>query len=358
MNLGGYGCIILPNFLAFSRDSGMDASILLVGSDAFRLALLRLLSELNAFAIEVAPTLQEAIPLIQAQQPDLLVIQGDQPGSLSLCEQVKSQSRLAWIYCFVLRDAAPSSEEGSQLETLTASQSHGTGETMVQRARKQAEALAAGADAYLELPLTPEAAHQAGWRSLISAQIQAGLRQVRNYRELIRANDVLSAIALLDPLTELNNRRAFEWELPRQIQNARERGGLISLIMLDVDHFKSINDTYGHLIGDRALKVLAARLRHNLRFYDTPFRYGGEEFVIILNETGAQEAAMIANRLCQIINAQSFAIDETLNLTITVSIGAATLQSEDDPKGISLLQRADDRLLRAKSLGRNRVVSS
>lgn len=350
MNLGGYGCIILPNFLAFSRDSGMDASILLIGSDAFRLALLRLLSELNAFAIEVAPNPQEALPLIQAQQPDLLVIQAGQPGSLSLCEQLKSQSRLAWIYCFVLED---SSDAVSQMTIDSAG-----GEAAVHYAKKQAEALVAGADAYLNIPLNRETSQQAGWRSLITAQIQVGLRQVRNYRELIRANDVLSAIALLDPLTELNNRRAFEWELPRQIQNARERRGLISLIMLDVDFFKAINDTYGHLIGDRALKVLAARLRHNLRFYDTPFRYGGEEFVIILSETGAQEADMIANRICQIINAQPFAIDDTLDLTITVSIGAATLDSEDDPKGISLLQRADDRLLRAKSLGRNRVVSS
>ncbi|WP_088894092.1 GGDEF domain-containing protein [Leptolyngbya ohadii] len=330
----------------------MDASILLVGSDVFRLALLRLLSELNPFSIEVAPNLQEALPLIQAQQPDLLLIQASQQGSLSLCEQIKSQNRLAWIYCFVLEDTAnPAFQPRIDCSELVSENA------IVPSVRQRhAAALAAGADAFLEVPLL-ETDPQGEWRALIRAQIQAGLRQVRTYRELIRTNDLLSAIALLDPLTELNNRRAFEWELPRQIQNARQREGLISLMMLDVDHFKFINDTYGHLVGDRALKVLAARLRHNLRFYDTPFRYGGEEFVLILNETGEQEVGMIANRLCQIISAQPFTIDETLNLKITVSIGAATLQPEDDPKGISLLQRADDRLLKAKSQGRNQVVS-
>ncbi|HEY9648705.1 MAG TPA: GGDEF domain-containing protein, partial [Chroococcidiopsis sp.] len=170
-------------------------------------------------------------------------------------------------------------------------------------------------------------------------------------------NDLLSAIALSDPLTSLNNRRAFEWELPRQIQNARSRNMPISLIMLDVDHFKSINDTYGHMVGDRALQLLGARLRHNLRFYDTPFRYGGEEFVIILSDTGGQEAVAIAHRICRLISEQAFVVNETLDLTITVSAGASSLRPEDDAKGMSLLHRADQYLLSAKSSGRNRVVS-
>jgi two-component system cell cycle response regulator len=173
----------------------------------------------------------------------------------------------------------------------------------------------------------------------------------------MRTNDLLSAIALSDPLTELNNRRAFEWELPRQIQNARNRNMPISLIMLDVDYFKTINDTYGHLVGDRALQLFSARLRHNLRFYDTPFRYGGEEFVLILSDTGSQEATLIAHRICQLISQQAFAINETLDLNLTVSAGAASLRANDDTRGMSLLHRADQNLLKAKSQGRNRVVS-
>jgi two-component system cell cycle response regulator len=320
----------------------MDASILLVGGDKFQFSLLDLIRDLATFTVEIAANSLEAMPLIQAQQPDLLLIQASQAESLNLCRQVKAQSRLAWIYCIFLDDRPAHCQDGATA------------------AEVEAEALEAGADAYLRfIPEGIAALHQAAilQHRLLQAQIRVGLRQVQNHRELMRTNDVLSAIALLDPLTELNNRRAFEWELPRQIQNARSRTIPISLMMMDVDYFKTINDTYGHLVGDRALKLLAARLRHNLRFYDTPFRYGGEEFVVILNETDCHEASRIANRLCQLICDQSFVINDVLDLRITISAGSATLQPEDDPKGLSLLQRADQCLLQAKSEGRNRVIS-
>ncbi|MBF2072804.1 MAG: diguanylate cyclase [Synechococcales cyanobacterium C42_A2020_086] len=322
----------------------MDASILLVGGETFRFPLLKLIRDIATFTVEVAADPLEAMPLILAQQPDLLLIEANQKDSLELCRQIKSQSRLAWIYCIVIEDC-------SQQQTRQNQEAPPPWE-------QEAEALEAGADAYLNLPL--QSLIQIGSQSLqnrrLQAQLRTGLRQVQNHRELMRTNDVLSAIALSDPLTELNNRRAFEWELPRQIQNARNRSIPISLIMLDVDFFKVINDTHGHLIGDRVLKFLAARLRHNLRLYDTPFRYGGEEFVIILSNTDRQEALLIANRLCQLIGEQPFAVDDALDLTVTISVGAATLRPEDDAKGNSLLQRADQRLLQAKAAGRNRVV--
>ena len=128
--------------------------------------------------------------------------------------------------------------------------------------------------------------------------------------------------------------------------------------MMDVDFFKRINDTYGHLIGDRALKLISARLRHNLRFYDTPFRYGGEEFVIILNNTGQKEAKLIGQRLCNLIAEQPFAVGDELDLSITISAGTASLRIDDDEKGINLLRRADQYLLKAKSQGRNKVLSA
>jgi two-component system cell cycle response regulator len=316
----------------------MDASILLVGSDNFCSFSLDLIRDLATFTVEVAANPLEATPLIQAQQPDLLLIQASQIDALTLCHQVKAQSRLAWIYCILLEDQPQ--EFSNQLSI-------------------EAKALETGADAYVWFPIVEEvvpAAAKTLHRRLLQVQVQAGLRRVQNHRELVRANDVLSAIALSDPLTELNNRRAFEWELPRQIQNARTRTVPISLIMLDVDFFKSINDTHGHLVGDMALKLLAARLRHNLRFYDTPFRYGGEEFVIILSDTNCREAYGIADRLGQLIGEQPFAINDALDLNITISAGVATLGAEDDLRGMSLLQRADQRLLEAKARGRNRVV--
>jgi len=316
----------------------MDASILLVGSDNFRSFALDLIRDLATFTVEVAANPSEATPLIQAQQPDLLLIQASQPDALNLCRQIKSQNRLAWIYCILLEDQSQDFLNQLSVET---------------------KALETGADAYVWFPAVEaveSVAEKILHRRLLQVQVQAGLRRVQNHRELMRANDVLSAIALSDPLTELNNRRAFEWELPRQIQNARSRTVPISLIMMDVDFFKAINDTHGHLVGDSVLKLLAARLRHNLRFYDTPFRYGGEEFVIILSDTNCREAYQIANRLGQLIGEQAFAINEVLDLTITVSAGVATLGAEDDIRGTSLLQRADQRLLEAKAQGRNRVV--
>ena len=192
---------------------------------------------------------------------------------------------------------------------------------------------------------------------LLQAQIQTGIKRAELYRHLMETNDVLSAIALADPLTELSNRRALDWELPRQIENARSLALPLSLLMLDVDRFKSINDTYGHLVGDRVLQLLSARLRHNLRLQDTPFRYGGEEFAILLINTNVKEAQVVALRLNQLIGNQHFTIDNKLALHITASIGIASLQSEDDPNGISLLDRADRNLLQAKSNGRNQVIS-
>jgi two-component system, cell cycle response regulator len=301
----------------------MGASIVLIGEEGFQSTLQNLIRDRAMFTVEVAANPFEAMLLVQAQQPDLLLIQAEQPGGLDLCHQIKSQSRLAWIYCILLG----SSDADLHIQSLEG-----------------------GADAYLGLAKFPQPAR------LLQAQIQAGLRQVETNRTLVRDNDVLSTIALVDPLTELNNRRALEWEVPRQIGNARTRSQPISLIMLDVDFFKSINDTHGHLVGDRALEILSTRLRHNLRLYDTPFRYGGEEFVIILSDTDSLEAEAIANRICQLIREQPFVVDERLALKVTISAGTATLQPTDDAKGISLLERADRRLLGAKAAGRDRVI--
>jgi two-component system, cell cycle response regulator len=321
----------------------MDASILLVGEPNFQASVLDLVHNLATFTVEVVNDPFEAMPIIQAQQPDLLMIQASQIDSLELCQQIKKQSRLAWIYCILIEGRLANGKLDREQEV-----------------KSRVEALEQGADAYLWLPLEEVEQHLAANFGIqnrwLRAQVQAGLRQVQNHRELMRTNDVLSAIALSDPLTELNNRRAFEWELPRQIQNARTCNSPLSVIMLDVDYFKNINDTYGHLVGDRTLQLFSARLRHNLRFYDTPFRYGGEEFVVILSDTGGQETIAIANRICQLIGEQPFAINDEMDITITVSAGTATLQPTDDAKGINLLKRADDRLLKAKAQGRNRVV--
>jgi two-component system cell cycle response regulator len=299
-------------------------------------------------AVEVASDPGEAVPLIQAQQPDLIILEENQPGSLELCSEIKDQAKLAWIYCILIETPSQVLEEPWLDYTW--------------ELEARSMALEGGADAYLRLPrgrtdgkaLDPELL--AGQDRLLRSQILVGLRSVKTHRELMRTNDILSAIALSDPLTELNNRRALDWELPRQIHNARSRSESLSLVMLDVDYFKRINDLYGHPVGDRALQLVSSRLRHNLRFRDTLFRYGGEEFVIILSNTDQNEALLVARRLCRLICEQPFNIDDGLELNITISAGTATLDTRDDLRGHSLLKRADKNLLRAKSSGRNRVI--
>jgi len=342
----------------------MDASILLVGSHSFLELFTGFIHQLSVFTVERVSSPREAMSIVQAQQPDMLLLQADHAGCLDVCHEIKAQSHLAWIYCLAVEDSAPTVASSSPIDQM----------------QREIQALEMGADIFLALNFqhfaqaiaqTSEAADQqpapdvtlgTGEGVLTQNRLQTylgvGLRQVQNHRELMRTNDILSAIALVDPLTELNNRRAFEWELPRQIQNSQNRQTPISLVMLDVDFFKRINDTYGHRVGDRVLQLISARLRHNLRFYDTPFRYGGEEFVILLSDTGLEEATTIAMRLCELIGDQPFTINESLELTITISAGVASLSSGDDSKGMSLLERADQNLLRAKNQGRNRVVTS
>lgn len=324
----------------------MDASLLVVGDDAFLSAFNARVEKQYEWAIASVSTAEAALSLLPKQKPDLLVLQASQRGSLNLCQQLKAQKTLSWIFCLLLDNRPrPDSEPA-----------HAEGYWDIEIA---ANALEKGADAYLWMTPDQFAVAQVLRKQerLLRAQLEVGIRQVQSYRELMQSNDLLSAIALTDPLTELSNRRALEWELPRQIQSARARNAPLSLLILDIDYFKPINDTHGHLVGDRALQLLSARLRYNLRTSDAPFRYGGEEFVIILSNTSNREATQIARRLRHIISEQPFTINRNLSINITVSIGTTALTKHDDAEGISLLGRADANLLEAKSSGRNRVVS-
>lgn len=324
----------------------MNASVLVVGDEQFLTLLINRVRSLVTGTVAATSRLDEVRQLIEAQQPSILILQASQAGSLKLCQSMKQETQLSWIYC-ILVEAKP------QLGTV--------GE-LNRELMAEVEALENGADAYLQLP-TKQEVGTVGEEELtlqdrlLSAQIQAGLRQVQRYQELMQSNDLLSSIALADPLTELSNRRALEWDLPRQVQSSFARSAPLSLIMLDVDRFKSVNDTYGHLVGDRVLRMLAARLQHNLRVQDTLFRYGGEEFVIVLSNTASPEALLVANRLRRLLSDQPFNIDENLALDVTVSMGTASLKPTDDAKGLSLLNRADQNLLQAKNTGRNQVVS-
>ncbi|MDZ8189906.1 MAG: diguanylate cyclase [Nostoc sp. ChiSLP02] len=327
----------------------MNISILVFGNKNFRNTLPDQIRYAIACNVEVTDNLNQAVSYIQMTPPDILLVQASLDGSMELCNWLKDQTKLSWIYCILFED---------RLQQLIDRKKYG----WQQELEMTAVMLKQGADAYIWHPMDETTefslAELAANHSLILAQLTVGFRKAQKYRDLIRTNDLLSAIALADSLTELNNRRALEWDLPRQIQKARTQKTSLSLIILDVDYFKKVNDNYGHLAGDRLLQLLCQRLRQNLRFQDTAFRYGGEEFVIVLANTTGEEALIVARRLNRVVSEEPFTINNKLTINITISLGTACLEIDDDEKGESLIDRADRCLLQAKTTGRNRVISS
>ncbi|MGB3654246.1 MAG: diguanylate cyclase [Rivularia sp. (in: cyanobacteria)] len=334
----------------------MNISILVFGNEEFLATLPTQIRDAGTFNIEAIASLQMAISRIQLKPPDVILVQSSQSDSMQLCSWLREQTKLSWIYCILLEDSP-------QLIADRENQSWEWESEMT------STALRLGADAYIwygdiqdsdsirQRKTDSVATRLSAPHRLLLSQLTVALRKAQKYRDLMQTNDLLSTIALADSLTELNNRRALEWDLPRQIKNTRDRNSCLSLIILDVDYFKKVNDNYGHLVGDRLLKLLSNRIRHNLRLQDTAFRYGGEEFVIILSDTTAQEAEKVAHRLNSVVRDNPFAIDSTLTINVTISLGTACLLPNDDEQGLNLLHRADTFLLQAKSKGRNRVVS-
>lgn len=164
----------------------------------------------------------------------------------------------------------------------------------------------------------------------------------------------LRQLATTDPLTGLANRRQFQEALTVEWQRVRRYHGSATVLMLDIDHFKCINDTYGHAAGDQALRSLAAELRTVLRSNDLPGRMGGEEFAVLLPETHLEAAFDLAERLREFIGRISV-VFATAAFGFTVSIGVALVSGTDDTAEAALV-RADEALYRAKQTGRNRVV--
>jgi two-component system, cell cycle response regulator len=164
-------------------------------------------------------------------------------------------------------------------------------------------------------------------------------------------------LAVTDALTGLYNRRHMDTQVAALVDSAANRGTPLSVLAVDVDHFKSVNDSHGHDAGDRVLQELAARIRKNTRSLDLAFRTGGEEFVIVLPSTDRAVALKVAERLRRSVSAKPFnAGARAAPLPVTISVGIASLESPNDTLE-ELLKRADLALYRAKREGRNRVIA-
>ncbi len=188
------------------------------------------------------------------------------------------------------------------------------------------------------------------------ARVRSQVRK-RRYTERLRDNVQISIeLATTDALTGLFNRRYMENHLATLIEQANARGKPLSVLELDIDYFKSINDSYGHDAGDDVLRDFALRIKRSIRGIDLACRCGGEEFVIVMPETDIAVAAMVAERLRRRIAAEPFVISQgQRSIPVTLSIGIAALRGRGE-SAASLIKRADQALYRAKRDGRNRVV--
>jgi two-component system, cell cycle response regulator len=209
--------------------------------------------------------------------------------------------------------------------------------------------LQAGADDYLTKPvIEPE----------LIARLNTGKRIVTLERSLRAANEENRRISITDPLTGAYNRRYLMEQLPREIDRSARYSRELAVIMCDVDHFKRINDTHGHLVGDEVLKWFVGRLQEHVRSADWVARYGGEEFVVVLPETNVKNAAMAAENLRQRIAGSRCTIPAVADLEVTASFGVCGWQGAAKQGATldQLIARCDAGIYASKASGRNRVT--
>jgi diguanylate cyclase (GGDEF)-like protein len=189
----------------------------------------------------------------------------------------------------------------------------------------------------------------------LEARIGVGVRTAQLEKKMIDLNNRLKYLVRIDSLTGLLNHAAILKELSIELDRGRRDATSTSILMLDLDRFKMVNDTYGHQIGDKALIRFSSLLSQNCRSFDRIGRYGGEEFLIVLPRTGDEEGLAISNRI-RMLTENLQVDDEINNLRITCSIGCCT-STDSGKRSFSLIAAADSALFRAKKAGRNLVMS-
>ncbi len=270
-----------------------------------RTILSRILEKEN-YEVELAANGEEALEKIFNQIPDLVLLDVMMPkmDGLEVCRHVKGNHKYSFIYIILLTAKNTTEDEVTGLDT--------------------------GADDYISKPFN---------HKTLLARIRKGLRQVRDKQA-----------AYLDPLTRLYTRRVFELFFQQERSKCDRYCHPLSLLILDLDHFKNVNDSFGHQAGDMVLKEVADIIRANIRGADLASRWGGEEIAIILTETDIRGAEVLAEKLRSIIANHDF--PEVGH--VTASLGVSCMTKADD----DLFAAADKALYEAKQSGRNRVVAS
>ena len=265
---------------------------------------------------------QQAWQLLQSDNaPRLAVLDWMMPGldGTSVCREVRRNNVQPYIYLILL------TARGYQEDVIMG--------------------LEAGADEYLTKPFDPYE---------LRARLRAGARIVELQDSLIQARDALRELAMHDPLTQLLNRRATMDALLGELNRCGREGKPLTAMMVDLDHFKSVNDRYGHAAGDAVLCEVSRRLKISSRTYDVVGRIGGEEFLIVAPGCGAAQGVAQAERLRELVGTQPI-IFKDLSVNVTISVGVATMLHPNQEEIEILLALADQALYRAKAGGRNRV---
>lgn len=218
-------------------------------------------------------------------------------------------------------------------------------------ARQQKEdiiaGLEAGADDYVIKPFDSRE---------LRVRIRCGRRIIELQNELLATRDELAIQATHDSLTGLLNRSALFDNIDKEASRAKRNGSGFAIVMLDLDHFKKINDTYGHQAGDTVIKEACHRMLDQTRQYDTVGRYGGEEFLVLLPQCDLTGGLHEANRICQAIHSRPFDIG-THQLPVTASLGVAASEQAGELAVGEIIHQADEALYHAKQIGRDRVCS-
>ncbi|MFM8309772.1 MAG: diguanylate cyclase [Microcystis aeruginosa] len=267
-----------------------------------------------------ASSVKQAIERVKTANPDLILLDLMMPemGGIELCKRLKSDNLYAHIPIIFVTDS-------KEKEDIV-------------------NAFNSGAVDYINKPFH-------SWELLARVKIHLELKKTQE--ELKNINSQLERLVRTDSLTGVNNRREILALGEKELQRCRRYHRYFSVLVIDIDHFKHINDTFGHILGDKTLITVAGAIKNCLRQVDSFGRFGGEEFVAILPETNLEDAATTAQRICQVINELNIEIDRQ-KVRVTASIGVATFSPEDNNLE-AVIERADHAMFAAKNQGRNRV---
>ena len=299
------------------------ANILLVEDKVIDVANFREALHPDGHGIERVSTVEEGLTAATKGNHDLIVCSLNLAGGVDVLRMVSQLRAL---------------EKTRQIPILMIGES-----TQVDRLAK---ALDLGVNDYVIKPFD---------RNELIARVRTQIRRLRFQGLLRQSYEASLSLALIDSLTGLYNRRYLLTYLQGLMDGAENRAKPLSVLLIDVDHFKQVNDTHGHGVGDKVLRSLAEKMTGNLRNVDMVARIGGEEFVVVMPDTNITVAHHVANRLVAKVAAEPVAISDELSIGVTVSIGIAMRDDEKDTIE-TFLARADAALYKAKRQGRNQVV--